>query len=433
MTSNWSDLGLDARLLKTITEDFKFRTLLPVQKHCIPKIINENKDLAAQAITGSGKTLAFLVPVLQKILQSEDDVFTKDGVPKIHTVILTPTRELAIQIRNVCQKLTQHLEKFHLLCLSGGSAEKDGSSKKTSKADELQRIADHKAHIIISTPGRLADLLEFSGDVSKSLLKKSLKNIEFLIIDEADRVLSDNFKQQIDTILPCLAKQRRTSLFSATLEKEQEELIPMLARAGLRNPVKVIVKEKFQVVNDGDQTIEEKTNTDNTPNLLNSFYLKIGKKTVQKKFDFLISFLTSKKKEKVLVFFTTCAQVDYFSRAIKSVCGQYAKVFETHGRAKKNKRESVFEEFTDYSGPSILVCTDVMARGVDFPNVNWVVQFDIPQNAENFVHRCGRTARAGHDGNSLVFLMENEIEYIEFLKVNQKVKSLEPYWKSSEK
>ena len=122
--------------------------------------------------------------------------------------------------------------------------------------DNFKKIYSNNSNILISTPGRLSDLINKSGEISKSIFKKALKNVEFLIIDEADRVLSDNYKEQIDNILPNLAKQRRTSLFSATLDKEEEILVKMLARAGLRNPIKIIVKEKFQVSDLNDKNIE---------------------------------------------------------------------------------------------------------------------------------------------------------------------------------
>ena len=377
--TTFSDLNLDPRLQRALSEHFNFSTLLPIQKHCIPKLINESKDLVAQAITGSGKTLAFLVPIIQKLLlaeaaaQNSDNhekkYFEKSGIPKIHTVILSPTRELAIQIRNVCQNLAKFIEGFNCLCLTTKSKKASSNKKKNQQVSELELIADNKANIIIATPGKLSDIIEKSGDSSTSLLRRALKNIEFLIIDEADRVLSDNFKQQIDEILPCLAKQRRTSLFSATLEKEQEVLIPMLARAGLRNPIRVVVKETFQQIeeekndnantNDDNKVIKKEVKkivNENTPNLLNSYYLRIKKGDLPRKFDILINLLRSKKKEKCLVFFTTCAQVDYFGKTIKAICGKYMRVFETHGKTNKDKRETVFEEFTNYKKGSILVC-----------------------------------------------------------------------------
>jgi len=403
--SEWEQFDLDPLLLKAIHEDFKFKTLLPVQKHCIPQLLKA-KDVAAQAITGSGKTLAFLVPVLQKLLIEKEEVLEKSIVPTIFTIILSPTRELAIQIANVAKKLTKYVDGLEIFCTTGTQSAKE----------DLALIENHKAHVLVATPGRLADLIRNSGELTQSLLGKSLKSVEYLIIDEADRVLSDNFKDQIDTILPVLPKQRRTSLFTATLEQDDKALMPLLARAGLRNPMKIVVKEQFQQVGNAK-------NKSAMPTLLNTYFTKIT--DVSRKFDYLVKFLSEHKKEKCLVFFTCCAQVDYFGRALNSICGQWTKVLSSHGQVNKNKRENIFEQFTNSEDPCVLICTDVFARGVDFPNVNWVVQFDIPQNAENFVHRCGRTARADKTGNSVVFLMPSEMDYITFLKINQNVKTLE--------
>lgn len=209
--SEWEQFDLDPLLLKAIHEDFKFKTLLPVQKHCIPQLLKA-KDVAAQAITGSGKTLAFLVPVLQKLLIEKEEVLEKSIVPTIFTIILSPTRELAIQIANVAKKLTKYVDGLEIFCTTGTQSAKE----------DLALIENHKAHVLVATPGRLADLIRNSGELTQSLLGKSLKSVEYLIIDEADRVLSDNFKDQIDTILPVLPKQRRTSLFTATLEQDDK-------------------------------------------------------------------------------------------------------------------------------------------------------------------------------------------------------------------
>lgn len=177
--SEWDQFDLDPLLLKAIVEDFKFKTLLPVQKHCIPQLL-KSKDVAAQAITGSGKTLAFLVPVLQKLLLEKEEVLDKSKiVPTIFTIILSPTRELAIQISNVARKLTKHVDGLEIFCTTGTQSAKE----------DLALIEDHKAHVLVATPGRLADLIRNSGELTQSLLGKSLKSVEYLIIDEADRVL----------------------------------------------------------------------------------------------------------------------------------------------------------------------------------------------------------------------------------------------------
>ena len=229
-----------------------------------------------------------MLPIVHKLINSKPE-------NPIHTVILAPTRELSTQINNVATNVLSHLteetSKPSIFCTN---------VNKNSVAKDLEAI-QKGANILISTPGRLADLIEKSGGVNQSLLRKSLKNIDHLIIDEADRVLSDNFKIHIDTILAALAKQRRTYLFSATLEKEIDHLMPILSRAGLRDPVKIVVKETYQqqkeqAENEEKETEESKNDEgkkeisdDKLPVLLNAFYMEI--EDVSKKFDYLMEFV----------------------------------------------------------------------------------------------------------------------------------------------
>eukprot|EP00795_Rhopilema_esculentum_P015125 gene15125-6311_t len=208
---------------------------------------------------------------------------------------------------------------------------------------------------------------------------------DILVLDEADRLLDMGFKTSINTILSYLPKQRRTGLFSATQTRETEDLV----RAGLRNPVKVVVKDQ-----DLTSICE-----------------------IQEKFSQLVAFLKQHKDEKHIVFFNTCACVEYFSRVLKLILKK-ADLMSLHGKMK-GKRGKIFDLFQQKS-KGILVCTDVMARGVDIPEVHWVIQFDPPSSASAFVHRCGRTARIGNIGKALVFLNPAEESFIEFIKINQK-------------
>lgn len=213
-----------------------------------------------------------------------------------------------------------------------------------------------------------------------------------------------NWDFSINKILSFLPKQRRTGLFSATQTKEVEALV----RAGLRNPVCISVKEKNQ--NEEQQK---------TPSTLNNFYMICD---VESKFNILMKLLHERSSQKTIVFFSTCRCVDYFAEIMKCLLKD-TPILSIHGRMKK-KRPRIFEAFKSYE-KGILVCTNVMARGVDIPKVHWVIQFDPPSSAEDFVHRCGRTARIGNEGNALLLLMPHEDTYINFLKINQKV-NVEP-------
>lgn len=250
----------------------------------------------------------------------------------------------------------------------------------------------------MATPGRLEDM--FRRKAEGLDLASYVKSLDVLVLDEADRLLDMGFEASINTILEFLPKQRRTGLFSATQTQEVENLV----RAGLRNPVRISVKEKGVAA----------SSTQKTPSRLENHYM-ICK--ADEKFNQLVHFLRSRQQEKHLVFFSTCACVEYYGKALEALV-QRVKILCIHGKMKY-KRNKIFMEFRKLQS-GILVCTDVMARGIDIPEVNWVLQYDPPSNASAFVHRCGRTARIGHGGSALVFLLPMEEAYINFLAINQK-------------
>ncbi|XP_076208629.1 ATP-dependent RNA helicase DDX55 isoform X3 [Aptenodytes patagonicus] len=310
---SWESLpvALSPGVLQALRE-LGFARMTPVQSATIPLFMN-NKDVAAEAVTGSGKTLAFVIPILEILLRREE----KLKKMQVGAIIITPTRELAIQIDEVLSHFTKHFPRFSL-----------------------------------------------------------------------------------NAILDFLPKQRRTGLFSATQTQEVENLV----RAGLRNPVRISVKEKGVAA----------SNTQKTPTRLENYYM-ICK--ADEKFNQLVHFLRQHKQEKHLVFFSTCACVEYYGKALESLIKQ-VKIMSIHGKMK-DKRNKIFTEFRKLPG-GILVCTDVMARGIDIPEVHWVLQYDPPSSASAFVHRCGRTARIGNVGSALVFLLPMEESYINFLSINQK-------------
>lgn len=361
----------------------------PVQAISIPLILSR-KDVVGEAVTGSGKTLAFVIPVVELLLRREEKLKPNE----IGAVILTPTRELAQQISDVLKYFTDETYLSQILFVGGKNI--------NSNVTEFNK---NGGHIVITTPGRFLALLEKESDTLS--LSKSVKSLEILILDEADRLLSNsNMKIEMNSILSFLPKQRRTSLFSATQTDNVESFI----RAGLRNPVQVVVREKPT-----NKSAEKRT-----PDSLSNFFLL---SEADAKFSKLIEFLKIYSSEKIIIFFNTCACVDYFSKLLDTLL-KNTIVISIHGQMKQ-KRNEVFKKFNGMLS-GILVCSDVMARGVDFPKVNWVVQYDPPSNAEVFVHRCGRTARMGNVGNALIILLPNESAYIEFVSVNQKV-PLEEY------
>ncbi|TFK14069.1 sorbitol dehydrogenase [Platysternon megacephalum] len=380
----WESLPvtLSPGVLQTLRE-LGFPHMTPVQSATIPLFMN-NKDVAAEAVTGSGKTLAFVIPILEILLRREERLKKM----QVGAIVITPTRELAVQIDEVLSHFTKHFPQFSQILLIGGR----------NPIEDIEKFKEHGGNIIIATPGRLEDMFRRKADGLD--LASCVKSLDVLVLDEADRLLDMGFEASLNTILDFLPKQRRTGLFSATQTQEVENLV----RAGLRNPVRISVKEKGVAA----------SSTQKTPTRLENYYM-ICK--ADEKFNQLVHFLRQHKQEKHLVFFSTCACVEYYGKALESLV-KNVKIMCIHGKMK-HKRNKIFTEFRKLPS-GILVCTDVMARGIDIPEVNWVLQYDPPSSASAFVHRCGRTARIGHLGSALVFLLPMEESYINFLSINQK-------------
>uniref|UniRef100_G3RME0 ATP-dependent RNA helicase n=1 Tax=Gorilla gorilla gorilla TaxID=9595 RepID=G3RME0_GORGO len=329
-----------------------FPYMTPVQSATIP-LFMRNKDVAAEAVTGSGKTLAFVIPILEILLRREE----KLKKSQVGAIIITPTRELAIQIDEVLSHFTKHFPEFSQILWIGGR----------NPGEDVGRFKQQGGNIIVATPGRLEDM--FRRKAEGLDLASCVRSLDVLVLDEADRLLDMGFEASINTILEFLPKQRRTGLFSATQTQEVENLV----RAGLRNPVRVSVKEKGVAASSAQKT----------PSRLENYYMVCK---ADEKFNQLVHFLRNHKQEKHLVFFSTCACVEYYGKALE-VLVKGVKIMCIHGKMKY-KRNKIFMEFRKL------------------------------QSA--FVHRCGRTARIGHGGSALVFLLPMEESYINFLAINQK-------------
>ncbi|XP_013143354.1 PREDICTED: probable ATP-dependent RNA helicase DDX55 homolog [Papilio polytes] len=358
-----------------------FKTMTPIQAAVIPLILS-CKDVVAEAVTGSGKTLAFVVPMLEMLLKKQKDSPLRKEF--VYSVIISPTRELATQIFQVIELFLKEPELSHItlaLMVGGRPIETDIDS--ISKG----------AQLVVCTPGRLEDLLSERKQLN---LAGRLKELEFLVLDEADRLLDLGFSATLTTILQYLPRQRRTGLFSATQTKELQDLV----RAGLRNPVLISVKEKSTI---------------STPLALENFYIIVEP---QDKFLFLLNFIRNRKTMKGLFFLPTCACVDYWADVLPLFIPDI-KVFAIHGKMKQ-KRHKILEQFREADN-TILLCTDLLARGLDIPEVEWVVQWEPPTSPAALVHRVGRTARGGAKGFSLLPLLPTEDTYIPFIKTNQKV------------
>ncbi|KAG5671579.1 hypothetical protein PVAND_001772 [Polypedilum vanderplanki] len=383
---NWENLEkpLSKAVLKVIKNVFQFIKMTPVQCGTIPQLLS-CKDVAVEAVTGSGKTLSFLIPIIEILLKRHKESSWKKN--EIGAIVISPTRELAVQTSDVLAKFLKEPELSFLTqkLLVGG----------TSVEEDIESLISNGAQILICTVGRLLDLLERNNDNDLKLAGR-VKSLEILILDEGDRLLSLGFEVPLNTILSYLPRQRRTGLFSATQTKELLDLM----RAGLRNPVTVTVKEKAN---------------QNTPKLLQNYYMIVPS---EQKINFLLKFIQSHDIQKAMLFLPTCACVEYWNEILPHLINT-TKILAIHGKMKK-KRLKILNEFR-IAEKALLLCTDVMARGIDIPEIDWVLQFDPPSNAEAFVHRSGRSGRQGREGNALIMLQSNEIAYIDFISKNQKV------------
>ena len=385
MEDSWD--SLDPPLLPAVREgvaNFGFNSMTPVQAACIPRML-KYQDVAAEAVTGSGKTLAFLVPAVQMILRNGGPSKMHD----IYAVVVSPTRELATQIHEVLQVLLKPLPQITSLLLCGG----------LNVFQEMKQYQKIGGHIIVGTPGRIDDVFVRSTKNGMNVTA-GCKALELLVLDEADKLLEMGFSDTINSILSYLPKQRRTGLFSATQTSDVINLI----RAGLRNPVQIRVKQANQSLK-----IEK------TPVTLCNYYMICQ---ADQKLSILVTLIKQRKGEKIIVFNSSCAAVDYFYEVLTDILPK-SEILASHGKMKL-KRFKVFDQFRRMKS-GVLICTDVMCRGVDIPQVDWVIQFDPPSHAESFVHRCGRTARSGLVGSAILMLLPEEVDYVKFIEINQQV------------
>eukprot|EP00526_Cylindrotheca_closterium_P007319 CAMPEP_0113621112 /NCGR_PEP_ID=MMETSP0017_2-20120614/10780_1 /TAXON_ID=2856 /ORGANISM="Cylindrotheca closterium" /LENGTH=692 /DNA_ID=CAMNT_0000530833 /DNA_START=148 /DNA_END=2226 /DNA_ORIENTATION=+ /assembly_acc=CAM_ASM_000147 len=362
-----------------------------IQSASIPHAL-AGRDILGAAKTGSGKTLAFLVPLLEKLYRAGWS--TQDGVGAI---VLSPTRELAGQIFAVLRKIG----KFHsyTLGLLMGGRNKNRSEQHNEFLREQQAIPS--TNILICTPGRLLQHLEQTPYMNADAL-------QMLVLDEADRILDMGFRDQLVRILDYLpAGERQTLLFSATQTKDVKHLVTLS-----------INRKNVEYVGVHDK------DTETTPNQLRQSYVIVP---LEHKLNCVFSFLKSHLRSKTIVFLASCSQVRYawdlFSRLRPGL-----SVLAIHGKLSQPKRMQVYDKFTT-NPHSVLFATDVASRGLDFPNVDWVLQVDAPEDADMYVHRVGRTARFQNKGQALLLLDPSEeksvIENFN-LKAPLKKKSINP-------
>lgn len=361
----FESMSLSEPTMKAI-KDMGFHYTTEIQARSMPLLI-EGRDVLGAARTGSGKTLAFLVPAVELLYQLHFAPRNGTGV-----IVICPTRELAIQTHAVAKELLKYHSQTHGLVIGG-------SARKT----EAERLAKG-VNLLVATPGRLLDHLQNT----KGFIYNRLK---CLTIDEADRILEANFEEEMKQIIKILPKERQAALFSATQTKKVADL----ARVSLKDPVYVGVDdERKRVTNEG----------------LEQGYCVVP---CAKRFIVLYSFLKRHQSQKVMVFFSSVNSVKFHSELLKYI---HVDCFDIHGQQKQQKRTTTFFDFCK-AEKGILLCTDVAARGLDIPAVDWIIQYDPPDDPKEYVHRVGRTARGeGSKGNALLFLTPEELQFLSHLK-----------------
>jgi ATP-dependent RNA helicase RhlE len=331
----------------------------PIQKECIPALINGN-DLLGIAQTGTGKTAAFSLPIINKFGRNKIDIKAQST----RSLILTPTRELASQIMQNIDDYSDGLELKTKVVYGGVGRQ--------AQVDSIALGLD----ILVATPGRLLDLIE-TGDIN-------FKALEVFVLDEADTMLDMGFFNDVQSIISKLPKSRQTLLFSATMPAE----IEILAEAILTEPIKIQITAETVTIDLVNQSVYHLDKSNKVPLLFN--------------------ILNKPDHEKVLIFCKTKYGADIIVKALEKASITAASL---HSGKTQAVREEALQNFKD-SNLRVLVATDVAARGIDVDNITLVINYNLPEDPRNYIHRIGRTARAGKSGMAISFAVENDMRQL---------------------
>ncbi|HMG16789.1 MAG TPA: DEAD/DEAH box helicase [Saprospiraceae bacterium] len=344
----FEDLHFEPELLAAL-DAMGFSNPTPIQTQAIP-IILEHKDLIACAQTGTGKTAAYLLPIINKIIQEPSD--------HINTLIIVPTRELAIQIDEALQGFAYFAPLSSIPIYGGGDGALFEQEKKALK---------HGANILIATPGRL--LSHFSQGYVK------INHLQHLILDEADRMLDMGFSDDINRIISYLPKERQTLMFSATMPHKIREL----AKRVQKNPeqINIALSKPAEGILQGAYVVNN-----------------------SQKIPLLKTLLQGKKIDSILIFASTKDKVKILERELKALKFNVSAI---HSDLEQERRNEVLREFKNKQ-LQILVATDILSRGIDIDSIGLVINYDVPGDAEDYIHRVGRTARAASTGVALTFI-----------------------------
>lgn len=365
----FSELPLSERTLKGLS-NASFMKPTDIQKEGIALAL-QGRDVLGAAKTGSGKTLAFIVPILEMLWH--ECWANTDG---LGALVISPTRELALQTYEVLHKIGRYHDFSAGLIIGGKDLQ-----------EEQQRIPN--TNIIIGTPGRILQHFDETPNFGSF-------NLKLLVLDEADRILDLGFASAVNAIIENLPEERQTLLYSATQTKSVKDL----ARLSLKNPDYINVHEGSKYC---------------TPKKLIQNYIFVE---LHQKIDFLYSFIRNHLKSKCIVFLSSCKQVKFVSEVFRKL-RPGIPLNALYGKQKQLKRVAIFNRFCTIQY-AVLFATDIAARGLDFPAVNWVIQYDCPENPDTYIHRVGRTARFEKGGQALMMLLPSEGEMVKKI-TNRKV------------
>jgi ATP-dependent RNA helicase DeaD len=377
MRLRFSSIGISNDFVKVLDE-LNIHTLTDIQAKTIPLLLKENKDFIGLAPTGTGKTLAYALPLLEKVDASN---------MRPQALILVPTRELAQQVADKINLLTQHFPLLNCVTIHGGA----GSLKSQIKS------LKHEAQIIVATPGRFVDILN-RGEVE-------MKQLSYIVLDEADEMMNLSFKEDLTKILSQVQPERKVWLFSATMPKEVELLTNKYLKKD-RNEVRLI-----------DEDEQKKLKIEH-------HYLLV--EPIQK-LDTLIHFLQQHENERGIIFCRTKAGVQ---KMVKHLLMNRMSVGGIHGDLPQGIRDKIMDQFRA-KHTQFLIATDIAARGIDIDDISFVMQYQLPDTSEFYTHRSGRTGRAGKKGLSLTFVFPEEEHKLRAMEAELGMTFL-PYEKPSE-
>ena len=355
MSKQFSDLGINEKLQKSLA-NLKISVPTDIQKKCIPVVLNKKEDLVVLAKTGTGKTAAFGLPLIQLI-------DTKNNV--VQAVILAPTRELAQQIHTNLESFASHTPTISIAAVCGGIPIKP----------QIERLKI-ATHVVVATPGRLVDLVKREAI--------NIKNLKYLVLDEADEMVSA-LKEDLDTIIEGIPKLRRTLLFTATMPGTIKQLVQNYMS-------KHVIHVEADMSTLGHQGIDHK-------------YVVVEP---IEKLDVLLHFLNTKEGQRGIIFCKTKAAVN---KLAKNLAINKFSSGAIHGSLSQGIRDRIMGQFRE-GQIDILVATDLAARGIDVKEIEYVVNYHLPDTYDAYVHRSGRTARAGAKGLSLTILQKEEVAEI---------------------